>query len=87
MKNLSKEFDKKFGDSYIGMDSQGKYRELQELKVYKRIKSFIRQREKELQSEIEDKVWKVLKNARIDPKDELWFMDVNDEILKELSND
>ena len=53
MKNLDKAFDKKFGGNY---KEKGKTHKVQDLDIYKNVKDFIRQREKELLNEVIEKI-------------------------------
>ena len=48
MEDLNKAFNKKFGGNY---KEKGKTHKVQDLDIYKNVKDFIRQREKELLSE------------------------------------
>ena len=53
MEDLNKAFDKKFGGNY---KEKGKTHKVQDLDIYKNVKDFIRQREKELLNEVIEKI-------------------------------
>ena len=86
MEDLNKAFDKKFGGNY---KEKGKTHKVQDLDIYKNVKDFIRQREKDLLEDIKEKVLQSLMWSDKHGKEEQFSALANylDSKLKELSND